>query len=91
MLPYSAVAAIDYAAYQSRPHYHGLSSSSSSANVVGNIGSAAAAAAAFTHSWLVSSSPSTSIDAQNEEFAFGVANNSNKIQFQQAPVDSGHV
>lgn len=45
MLPYSAVAAIDYAAYQSRPH-----SMSSSANNIGM------AAAAFTHSWLVPSS-----------------------------------
>jgi hypothetical protein len=40
MLPFTAVAAIDYAAYQSRP---GLPA----------IGSSTAAAVAFTHSWLV--------------------------------------
>lgn len=85
MLPYSAaVAAIDYAAYQSRPH-PGLSSSSAASST--NIGSAAAAVA-FTHSWLVST-PSN--DASNEEYLCGVDNNSNKIQFQPAIVDTGHV
>ena len=41
MLPFTAVAAIDYAAYQSRP---GLPAIGSSTTV---------AAVAFTHSWLV--------------------------------------
>lgn len=83
MLPYSAVAAIDYAAYQSRPH-HGLSSSTNIGMPVGS-----AVAAAFTHSWLVST-PSTSIDDHNNA-EFMCDDNSNKVQFQPAIVDAGHV
>lgn len=41
MLPFTAVTAIDYAAYQSRPGLQAIGSST------------AAAAVAFTHSWLV--------------------------------------
>lgn len=81
MLPYSAVAAIDYAAYQSRPH--GMSSST---NNIGMPVGAAAAAAAFTHSWFVPSSGS-----ENEEIFYAVDNNSNKIQYQKDIVDPGHV
>ena len=78
MLPYSAVAAIDYAAYQSRPH-HGLSSSTNIGMPVGS-----AVAAAFTHSWLVPLD-----DHNNAQFVCD--EDSNKIQFQPGIVDPGHV
>lgn len=85
MLPYSAVTAIDYAAYQSRPH-HGLPSSLNIGMPVGS-----AVAAAFTHSWLVSSpSTATSIDDYNNT-EFMSENNYKKIEFQPAKVDPGHV
>jgi hypothetical protein len=76
MLPYSAVA-IDYAAYQSRPH--GMSSSTN--NIGMPVG--AAAAAAFTHSWFVTSN-------ENEEL-FYADDNSNKYRYQKDIVDPGHV
>lgn len=42
MMPYTALAAIDYAAYQARPYLP-----------VSNIGGSSAVTAAFTHSWSV--------------------------------------